>query len=155
MRRPKFANSRHDEPPSGAVDILVADDDPHDQMLFAMANEDAEVDVKLSFVNDGLELLSKLESLAAQGSLPDLVVLDMRMPKCDGHEVLDALATNSAFDSLDVVVFSTSHRQSDIEQSVARGALWHEVKPSSYEDLVSFVETIARRCLEQSSTNSA
>ncbi len=129
------------------VTILVAEDDPHDQMLFVMAADDSHVEVELEFASDGEELLEELERRAVAGARPDLVVLDMRMPRMNGHEVLDALADRPDISPREIGVFSTSFRRQDIDRSLAKGAAWHVVKPSRYEELVAFVQDIVARCI--------
>lgn len=133
------------KPTTAAINLLVAEDDPHDQMLLLMAagDCDAGVEVTIDFADDGAELLAELRRRAVTSSLPDLVVLDMRMPTVDGHEVLDALREDPTLPEVAVGVFSSSYRQQDIDRSLAKGAAWHEVKPSRYEELVAFVEWIA------------
>lgn len=128
------------------LDVVVAEDDAHDQMLMVMAAQDAGSDIEFGFVSDGEQLLDLLRHRAAAGTQPDLVVLDMRMPKLDGHEVLDALRQEPAIGPRIVGVFSSSYRQQDIEKSIEKGAAWHEVKPSKFEDLVEFVNRIADQC---------
>jgi len=130
-----------------ALEVLVAEDDPHDQMLFVMAADDSDIELSISFVSDGEELLDELRARAATNSLPDLVVLDLWMPKVDGHEVLEALDREPALRPGEVGVLSSSYRQLDIDRSIDGGAAWHEVKPSRYEDLVGFVHRVAAQTL--------
>jgi CheY-like chemotaxis protein len=128
--------------------VLVAEDDPHDQMLFIMAAEDAGAEIDFDFVPNGEAFVEELRQRAAAANLPDVGVLDMRMPRLDGHEVLDALVRNPSIRPAEVGIFSSSHRQQDIDQSLAKGAAWHEVKPSKFEDLIAFVTRIDARCRE-------
>lgn len=128
--------------------VLVAEDDPHDQMLFIMAAEDAKAALHFDFMPNGEEFISELRRLAADEELPTMAVLDMRMPRLSGHEVLDILDREPWLRPPEVGVFSTSHRQQDVDQSLAKGAAWHEVKPSKFEDLVAFIRRIDERCRE-------
>lgn len=130
-----------------SLDIIVAEDDAHDQMLLVMAAKDGAADVEFTFAGDGEELLDLLRERHKNGLTPDLVVLDMRMPRLDGHEVLDALANNPELRPRQVGVFSSSHREQDIQQSIQKGAAWHRVKPSRFEDLVGFVAEVTAECL--------
>jgi len=130
---------------SASISVLMAEDDPHDQMLFAMAAEDSENDLRPVFVDDGLDVLPMLRTMAEQGTRPDLIVLDMRMPRSNGHDVLSEIKADPLFADIDVVVFSSSRRQTDMNKSIEVGALWHEVKPSNYAELVAFVDAIAGR----------
>lgn len=119
--------------------VLVAEDDHHDQMLFVMAADDAKVDISIEFASDGREVIELLRSSVAAGSLPDLAVLDLWMPKLDGHEVLEIMVAEPEIRPSTVGVFSSSYRQQDIDRSLELGAAWHEVKPSKYQDLVEFI----------------
>ena len=132
--------------PTMPASILVAEDDPHDQLLMVMAAQDCDVDVTFSFVENGEEVMTELRTRASAGAMPDMVVLDMRMPRMDGHEVLDALRDEPAIRPEKVGVFSSSYRQQDIDLSLEKGAMWHRVKPSKYEELVDFVTEIATQC---------
>lgn len=128
--------------------VLVAEDDPHDQMLFIMAAEDAKTSIKLGFMPNGEELVTELRRLAGSEEMPTMAVLDMRMPRMSGHEVLDALNDDPSIRPAEVGVFSTSHRSQDVDTSLAKGAAWHEVKPSKYEELVAFLRRLDERCRE-------
>lgn len=128
--------------------VLVAEDDPHDQMLFIMAAEDANAAIEFEFIPNGEEFIAELRRMAADEILPTMAVLDMRMPRMSGHEVLDVIEREPWLRPAEVGVFSTSHRQQDIDQSLARGAAWHEVKPSKFEDLVAFIRRLDQRCKE-------
>lgn len=135
---------------AGTHRVLVAEDDPHDQMLFIMAAEDANASIKLEFMPNGEEFLTELRRLAAAGELPAMAVLDMRMPRMSGHDILDVLSQEPAIRPAEVGVFSTSHRHEDVVESLTKGAAWHEVKPSKFEELVAFISRIDQRCQELS-----
>lgn len=127
--------------------VLVAEDDPHDQMLLIMAAEDAKASLHFEFVTNGEELVDELRGRRPD-ELPTILVLDMRMPRMSGHEVLDWLNGEPSLRPAEVGMFSTSHRDQDVEQSLAKGAQWHEVKPSKFEELVAFIERLDARCRE-------
>lgn len=128
--------------------VLVAEDDPHDQMLFIMAAEDARAAIRFEFMPNGEEFVAELRRMAADETLPTMAVLDMRMPRMNGHEVLDIIASEPWLRPAEIGVFSTSHRQQDIDVSLSKGAAWHEIKPSKFEDLVAFIRRIDHRCRE-------
>jgi CheY-like chemotaxis protein len=66
------------------LDVIVADDEPADNLLLALAAKDARVDMTFTFAEDGEELLRILAERVTEGNAPDLVVLDIRMPRCSG-----------------------------------------------------------------------
>lgn len=133
---------------TGINRVLVAEDDPHDQMLFIMAAEDAKAQLVFEFMPNGEEFLTGLRRMATENDLPTMAVLDMRMPRMNGHEVLDALDQEPWLRPAEIGVFSTSHRKQDVDESLAKGAAWHEVKPSKFEDLVGFIRRLDERCRE-------
>ena len=142
---PRNVSALHPVTRSSTITALVAEDDPADQMLFMMAAEESGLDFEFSFAEDGIEVLSLLEEQQQAGSLPDLLILDMRMPRKGGHEVLEDLAERTSLRPAEVGILSTSHRQQDIDRSLSKGAAWHVVKPSRFEELVEFLETIVER----------
>lgn len=123
--------------------LLVADDDPHDQLLLSMAAEDWSGPVHIDFANDGIEALEKLRELFAAGEMPDVLVLDLRMPRLDGHGVLERIRSDSMLSLVDIVVFSSSKLTGDMERSKAAGALRYEMKPGTYSELVEFIDRLA------------
>lgn len=123
--------------------LLVAEDDPHDQLLLSMAAEDWRGPVSIEFANDGVEALEKLRSSFAAGEMPHVLVLDLRMPRLDGHGVLERVRSDSMLSSVDIVVFSSSKLNSDMERSKAAGALRYEMKPGTYTELIDFIDRLA------------
>lgn len=123
--------------------LLVAEDDPHDQLLLSMAAEDWHGPVTIEFANDGIEALEKLRASFAAGEMPDVLVLDLRMPKLDGHGVLERVRSDSMLSLVDIVVFSSSKLTGDVERSKAAGALRYEMKPGTYTELIDFIERLS------------
>ncbi len=128
-----------------AVRVLVADDDGTDQLLMAMAADEANVGVELTFKDDGAELLVYLASIDDPAQLPDLIVLDLNMPVLGGHETLERLQTHPILGQVPVIVFSSSTLASDRHRSFERGANWYEIKPSDFAGMVAFVGRVAER----------
>lgn len=125
------------------LDVVVADDDRHDQLLLTMAAEEAGVEVDLTFVDDGVRLLAMLDDRAAEAALPDLIILDLRMPRLDGHQVLQLLSQDPALWRIPVVVLSSSSAQADIEATLKRGVRSYQTKPSEFTELTRFVSSLA------------
>ena len=124
------------------MSIMVVENDPQDQMLFAMAAADGRHRVDVEFANNGPGFFTRMHQLATERHLPDVVVLDLRMPQMTGHDVLATLAADHALDQVPVVVMSSSRREVDVNASMDLGALAHQVKPSSYQELVSFIDSL-------------
>lgn len=121
---------------SHPVDVIVADDDLDDQYLLVLAAEEAGVEMELTFVDDGVELMTALGHRVAEGRLPDLVVVDLRMPRVGGHRCLELIADDEILSTIPTVVLSSSTRAADRERAIGEGAIQYEVKPTSYRELV-------------------
>jgi CheY-like chemotaxis protein len=90
--------------------LLVVEDNPSDVALLRLALARAEVDCDLTVFDDGSEALdlARQRGKYASAAAPDLMVLDLNIPKYDGLEILEALRANPAFENLRVVVLSSS-----------------------------------------------
>jgi CheY-like chemotaxis protein len=121
--------------------VIIADDDEDDRFLMQWAFGRAGLKKFIVFARDGQELIDLLQMKSA-GKVendPRLLLLDIRMPKLDGFEVLKWLQSNRTFRPAHVVVFSSSCDPKDIEQAMALGADDYKMKPleiSAYLELV-------------------
>jgi CheY-like chemotaxis protein len=125
-----------------AIDVIVAEDEPSDRLLLAMAATDAELDLSFTFAEDGEDLLDILGQRVEAGLPPDVIVLDIRMPRCNGLEAMEIIAADERLRSIPVVMFTTSRRIADMERGLSLGVVRYEVKPRSYPELVAFARTI-------------
>ncbi|MEM9202520.1 MAG: response regulator [Actinomycetota bacterium] len=123
----------------------MTDDDHNDHLLVTMAAEAAGLDAEFIFHDDGSMLLHRLELLIGLDSLPDLLILDLRMPGLDGHRTLEALQRHDVLWQIPVVVFSTSTRQADEARAYANGAHWFVTKPSTFDGMVDFAKSLEWR----------
>ena len=126
--------------PVRPLDVIVADDEASDNLLLTMAARDAEVEMTLTFAKDGEELLRMLNERVASGNAPDVVVLDIRMPRCSGLEVMEVISVSEVLRRIPVVMYTTSRRVADMERALTLGVTKFEVKPSSYPELVAFAK---------------
>jgi CheY-like chemotaxis protein len=121
--------------------LLVAEDDPDDQVLIADALERVSQPVDLRFARDGHELLALLAG-DADGKKPALVLMDLNMPGMDGRTALHKMRADPRLAGIPVVVLTTSNIQKDMPQCRELGALDCYQKPSSFLELVSILERV-------------
>jgi CheY-like chemotaxis protein len=122
-----------------SIDILLIEDNPGDVRLTQEALKESRIQNNLFVVNDGIEAL---EFLKRSGKKPDLILLDLNLPKMDGREVLRAIKQNTEFKRIPVVVLSTSSAEKDIIESYNGYANCYITKPVDLEQFLSFVKTI-------------
>jgi len=117
--------------------LLMADDDSDHAILFERILSQAYPEVKLSFVSDGEQLLQFLRLNPV-----DLLFLDLNMPCKNGHECLQEIRMNTAFQELPIVVYSSSAHLSDIQKSFLYKADFYLVKPFITEHLKTALKMI-------------
>jgi CheY-like chemotaxis protein len=131
--------------------ILVAEDDPGDALLLKRAFGKAGVEGHW-FVRDGLEAQDYLAGRPpfhdrSSFPFPRLLILDLKMPRVSGFEVLAWLREQPEFRRLPVVVLSGFEGQHDIDRAYALGANLYVIKPQDPEQLLSVVERLKRKYL--------
>lgn len=127
--------------------ILIVDDDPGDQELLRRSLETSEHRLTTRIVEDGEEALDYLMRRGpyadpAVAPRPDLVLLDLNMPKVDGREVLKTIRETPSLAALPVVVMTTSSRMDDIQDCYALGASSFITKPSRFDDFTNIVRSV-------------
>ncbi len=123
---------------------MIAEDDPDDLFLLQHALRKVCPGLAITAVSDGVELLAHLQSGAAS-ALPDLVFLDLNMPRMDGREVLAVLQDHPRLSAIPVVVMTTSQEPEDRERAKALKVAAWVTKPDQFAPMVA----IARQILEQ------
>jgi len=129
--------------------ILMADDDMDDCLLVRDALSEACDRCDLRFVGDGEELFEYLERhgrFAEPGAAPspDLILLDLRMPRKDGRETLRELKASSRWRRIPVVVLTTSTSDDDIRFAYDQGVNSYMTKPTTFRTLVESVGLLAK-----------
>jgi CheY-like chemotaxis protein len=117
--------------------IIVADDDIDDRLFLEDVLREVAPTKSVSSVKDGQELLSLFTHF-----VPDLLFLDLEMPRKNGLECLKEMRNNPVTQDLPVVVFSSTNREYNIDVAYEMGAHLFFSKPSSYEDLKQAVQAI-------------
>src|SRR5215475_760718 len=131
---------------SGAT-VLHVDDDPNDTALLEAARRKAEIEFHLENVSDGDQAMAYLNGSGpyanrASHPWPTLVLLDLKMPRATGFEILRWIRNRPDCKELAVVVLSGSELQEDIRQAYLMGANSYLVKPLGFDALVQLVRNI-------------
>jgi CheY-like chemotaxis protein len=130
------------------ITILMADDDVDDRELAREALAESRVLNDLHAVNDGAELLEFVRHegayTAENAPRPDLILLDLNMPKVDGREALAALKNDPKFRSIPVVILTTSRAEEDVVRSYDLGANSFISKPVTFAGLVEVMRELGR-----------
>jgi CheY-like chemotaxis protein len=131
----------------------MADDDPDDCLLVREALRENDRRYDLRVVRDGEELLDYLQRrgpYAAAGAAPppDLILLDLKMPKKDGREALRELKADARFKQIPIVVLTTSTDQEDVKYAYRMGVNSYVTKPVTFRALVELMNTLGKYWLE-------
>ena len=123
------------------VEILLAEDNPGDVMLTKKALEQGKVANNLHVVTDGVEALEYLrqEGEYADEPRPDLVLLDLNMPRKDGQDVLEELQDDPDLRRIPVVVLTSSESEEDIAKSYELNANAYLTKPVDFDGFIDIV----------------
>ena len=136
-----------------AHSILLVEDNPADVKITQRALKQCGLEIDLIVARDGEEALDYLlrrgpyES-APNWRRPELVLLDINLPRLDGHEVLSRLRSNPEYRTVPVVVLTTSRRPQDVERMYGSGANTYIEKPPEFARFVEVLRTIHQYWLE-------
>lgn len=127
-----------------AVKVLLVEDDPGDVELTTEALQAAKLSVNLNVVSDGAEAMDFLRRVGQYSNAPkpDLVLLDLNMPKKDGREVLQDIKSDPALTSIPVVILTTSDADEDIMKAYDLGANCYVTKPVGFEQFTHVVRSV-------------
>ena len=113
--------------------IILADDDDDDRLFFTDAFGELKINTKVDTFSDGVELMNYLNKEDAL--LPNVLFLDLNMPKKTGIECLNEIKANSKMSEIAIVIYSTSASEEDIEKTFVMGANIYIKKPDSFKKL--------------------
>ena len=117
--------------------ILLADDDNDDCLLFRDAIEELKLPVQLVTLHDGEKLIMHLESVSPD--LPDLIFLDLNMPRKNGFECLTEIKNHSDLYTIPVIIYSTSFDKEKAFLLNKAGARYYICKPANFNDLKTVI----------------
>jgi CheY-like chemotaxis protein len=130
--------------PVRQIEVLLVEDDPGDVLMTREAFEDYKVTNQLHVVQDGADAMAFLrrEGEYADVPRPDLVLLDLNLPRMDGREVLQAIKSDPLLASIPVVVLTTSEAEEDVLRSYSLHANAYVTKPVDFERFIDVVRQI-------------
>ncbi len=126
------------------IEVLLVEDNPGDVRLTREALKEAKLLINLSVASDGIAAIDFLrrEGDYAQAPKPDLVVLDLNLPKMDGREVLQAIKTDPNLKRIPVVILTTSEAEGDILATYGSHANCYVTKPVDMDQFISIVKLL-------------
>ena len=127
-----------------AVEILLIEDNPGDVRLTLEALKESKIINNLQVVEDGIEALSylKKEGIYKDKPRPDLIILDLNLPKKDGREVLAEIKSKDSLKQIPIVILTTSEAEEDIIKSYELHANCYITKPVNMEQFVKVVKSV-------------
>jgi two-component system, chemotaxis family, response regulator Rcp1 len=126
------------------IQILLVEDSPTDAKLTLAALNLAKVANQVTHVEDGVQAMEFLQRQGkfAQSFRPDLILLDLNLPRKDGREVLEELKADPKFNTIPVVVLTTSKAEQDILRSYQLHANCYITKPVNFEQFLEVIKSI-------------
>ena len=125
-------------------EVLLVEDSPGDVRLTQEAFRDANRSIRLHVATDGVEAMAflKREGAHADAPRPDIILLDLNLPKMDGREVLAHIKADSGLKMIPIVILTTSEAETDIVRSYQLQANCYLSKPVQFDDFASLVNVI-------------
>ena len=120
------------------INILLAEDDKDDCLLFQEALEELDLQTQLTFVHDGVQLMQLLTKNSNQ--IFDVLFLDLNMPRKNGFECLEEIKRNDELKSLPIIIFSTSYDRRVADMLYDNGAQHYIYKPADFFELKIIIQ---------------
>ena len=131
---------------NGPIEILLVEDNPGDERLTREALKEGKVYSNLHWVKDGVEALDFLRRYGKYGAAPrpDIILLDLNLPKKDGREVLSEIKQDADLRYIPVVILTTSKAEEDVLRSYHLHANCYVTKPVDLDKFIVVVQSIDR-----------
>jgi CheY-like chemotaxis protein len=126
------------------IEVLLVEDNPGDAQLTRIALEDSKISIHLNVVEDGVEAMAFLRKQEKYAKMPhpDIVLLDLNLPRKDGREVLAEIKGDENLKRIPVVVLTTSQAEEDILKAYNLCANCYITKPVDFDQFVKIVQSI-------------
>ncbi len=131
--------------PAAVNKILVAEDDEDDILLFKEAVKTLNLSVTMHFASDGHEVLKIL----ADGYIPEIIILDLTMPKMNGYDCLVQIRSQSCYNTIPVLICTTGTSYYMRTQCLENGADYFVVKSRLFSDTLDLINAVCRGSLSQ------
>ncbi|MFV0566038.1 MAG: response regulator [Flavobacteriaceae bacterium] len=122
------------------LSLMLIEDDEIEQIKFERALNKLDLPHKVTTAKNGEEAMDTLGTLTA--NLPNIIIMDLNMPKMNGLEFLTALKQNGCYGHIPIIVLTTSENRKDIVETYKQGAASYIVKPLKYEDYVARIKSV-------------
>ena len=122
--------------------FFLVDDDADDVSIFKETLREVNPSIEFISAGDGHAALESLKRL--QNDLPDIIFLDLNMPKMDGKECLAQLKRDTYLKNIPVIMYTTSCQSKDIEETMLKGAICFITKPSNIRELKNILHSISK-----------
>ncbi|ACC84635.1 response regulator [Nostoc punctiforme UO1] len=126
------------------IEVLLVEDNPGDAQLTRIALEDSKISIHLNVVEDGVEAMAFLrkQEKYVKAAHPDIVLLDLNLPRKDGREVLAEIKGDEKLKRIPVVILTTSQAEEDILKAYNLCANCYITKPVDFDQFVKIVQSI-------------
>jgi CheY-like chemotaxis protein len=122
--------------------LFIIDDDLEDQEIFIEAVKEVDASISCHTCNNGEDALIELENNTVA---PDLIFLDVNMPRLNGKQVLKEIKSRKSLQTLPIIMYSTSFAPRDLDEINKLGAVFHLLKPSKFADLCRALREILHK----------
>ena len=124
------------------IDILLVEDTPSDIRLTEEALKRSDMKYSMSVANDGVEAIELLGKLKKEGKLPSIILLDLNMPRKNGHEVLAEIKEDADLKKIPVVLLTVSQRDEDVMEALKLKMNYYIAKPVTWQKLSVLIKAI-------------
>ena len=124
------------------INILLVEDNEGDILLTREAFEESKIVNHITLIRDGKEAIKYFENITDKSDIPNLVLLDINLPKVSGHEVLIYIKSHEKYKAIPIIMLTTSSSEKDIKQSYKNYVNCYITKPIEVADFMMAIAKI-------------